>query len=254
MQIIACYNIKGGVGKTAAAINLAYSAAHQGYRTLLWDLDPQGAASFYLHTRAHLKGGGEAVLRKKHRLDELAVPTEHENLMLIPADISCRNLDLLLFQKKGSRTRLSKRLSPLDDDYDYLFIDCPPGISLLSENVFEAADVLLVPTIPTPLSLHTLGQISEFCEATTIQNLRILPFFSMVDRRKTLHRDTLATPPAHLPQPLAASIPYAAEVENMGVRQAPIQAFAPASVAARAYNKLWAALKAELDDRRDQPD
>jgi cellulose biosynthesis protein BcsQ len=136
-----------------------------------------------------------------------------------------------------------KLIKPLRDEYDYLFIDCPPSISLVSENVFQAADILLVPTIPTTLSLRTLYQLLHFCEGRKYRNLTVLPFFSMVDRRKILHRDMVEDPPRMHCRLLANSIPYASEVEQMGVRRAALETYAHGSRAAQAYRALWAELK-----------
>ena len=156
MQVLATYNIKGGVGKTAAAVNLAFCAAQQGSRTLVWDLDPQGAATFYFRIKPKVKGGGKGIVRGKKDLDSLIKSSDYENLDLLPADFSYRNMDLLLDHEKKPTRNVKKSLKSLARDYDYVFLDCPPGISLLSENVFQAAQALLIPIIPTTLSQRTL--------------------------------------------------------------------------------------------------
>jgi len=89
---------------------------------------------------------------------------------LLPADFSFRNLDLVLDAKKKPTQQLKKLLKPLAAEYDYIFLDCPPNISLLSEAVFEAADILLSPIIPTTLSLRTLEQLKEFIEDNKLHN------------------------------------------------------------------------------------
>ena len=181
MKVIASYNIKGGVGKTATAVNLSYLAAWEGSPTLVWDLDPQGAASFYFRVKPKVKGGTVRLLKRKRELDDAIKATDYPRLDLIPADFSYRNMDLTLEHFGKSSNRLRKLIKPLRDEYDYLFIDCPPSISLVSENVFQAADILLVPTIPTTLSLRTLYQLLQFCDIRRYRHLSILPFFSMVD-------------------------------------------------------------------------
>ena len=150
MKIVALYSIKGGVGKTSSAVNLAFIAASKGYRTLVWDLDPQGASSYYFRIKPKLKGGSKDLIAGKRELDGLIKGTDFENLDLLPSDFSFRNLDLILDTKKKPTQQLKKLLKPLVEEYDFIFLDCPPNISLLSEAVFEASDVLLSPIIPRP--------------------------------------------------------------------------------------------------------
>ena len=246
MKVIAVYNIKGGVGKTAAAVNLSCYAAAGGGRTLVWDLDPQGAATFYLGVKAKIKGGVKKLVARKHPLADFIKATDYDRLDIVPADFSYRNMDLRLDETKKPIQRLRKLLKPLADDYDYVFLDCPPSISLVSENVFQAADALLVPTIPTTLSLRTLLQLMEFTREQGLGDLPVLPFFSMVDKRRQLHRLVVEHPPENIPRPLETYIPYASEVERMGVNQAPIAAFAPHGRAARSYEILWEELRLSL--------
>ncbi|MDD3448873.1 MAG: ParA family protein [Gammaproteobacteria bacterium] len=243
MKVFATYNIKGGVGKTATAVNLAWLSARDGARTLVWDLDPQGAASFYFRVKPKVKGGGKGLVRGKHELDALIKGTDFENLDLLPADFSYRNLDLLLDEQRKP-TRLRKLLKPLAEDYDRVFLDCPPSISLVSENVFRAADVLLVPLIPTILSLRTLEQLDRFVADNGLERLGVLPFFSMVDRRKRLHLEVMETLPAERPGVLRTAIPYASDVERMGLQRAPLGAWAGCSPAAQAYAALWSEILA----------
>lgn len=248
MKVIACYNIKGGVGKTATAVNLAYLSATEGKSTLVWDLDPQAAASFYFRIKPKVKGGIGRFLRRKRELDDLIKATDYEHLDLIPADFSSRNMDIFLESFKKSTRRLRKLIKPLGAEYEYLFLDCPPSISLVSENVFEAADVLLVPTVPTTLSLRTLYQLEQFCSDSKYDRVQILPFFSMVDRRKVLHRVTVDEPPGTRCEFMKQTIPYASEVEQMGIKRAVLESYARSSHAAEAYRKLWDELKSRMSN------
>ena len=154
MKILATYNLKGGVGKTAAAVNLAYFAHRAGARTLIWDLDPQGAASFYFKTKAKIKGGSERLLGKKREIESVVRSTDFDKLDLVPADIRLRNLDTELTPRKDGDRRIGKLLSQLRHNYDVAILDCPPSISTLAENVFRSADRILIPIIPTPLSIR----------------------------------------------------------------------------------------------------
>ena len=246
MKILATYNIKGGVGKTATAVNLSWLAAQERQRTLVWDLDPQGAASFYFRVKPKIKGGGKRLIKGKEELDELVKGTDFPHLDLLPADFSYRHLDLVLGDTKKPVKRLQKLLEPLSAEYDLVFLDCPPSISLVSEAVFEIADALIVPIIPTTLSLRTLEQLCTFRDRQKLPDLRILPFFSMVDRRKNLHRRIVAELPQQHPEMLQAAIPTASEIEQMGVHRQPLGAFAPSRPAARAYAALWAEVQARL--------
>jgi chromosome partitioning protein len=243
MKTVACYNIKGGVGKTAAAVNLAWLASHAGMVTLIWDLDPQGAASFYLRTVPKIKGGTRGLLDGQRDIQALVKGTEYPLLDILPADFSYRHMDIRLEESKKPTRRLHKLLKPLRETYDIVFLDCPPSISLVSEAVFEAADILLVPIIPTTLSLRTLQQLQSFRTERGLGDLKLLPFFSMVDRRKALHRDTIEKLPLDYPGLLKTHIPYASEIEQMGVRCAPIGHFAASSRAGSAFEALWSELR-----------
>ncbi len=246
MRIIGVYNIKGGVGKTATAVNLAYLAAREGLRTLVWDLDPQGAASFYFRIQPKIKGGSKKMLRGKRELDELIKETDYEGLDLLPADFSYRNMDLMLDQAKKPAMRLLKLLRPLSYEYDIIFLDCPPSISLVSENIFQAADALLIPTIPTTLSLRTYGQLLDFVLNHNLDRLKLMPFFSMVDRRKRMHLEIMQELPKLHPELLATHIPYASDVERMGVYRKPLAGYAGNGVAAKAYEDMWREVRAEV--------
>jgi chromosome partitioning protein len=247
MKVIACYNIKGGVGKTASTVNLSYLSAREGFRTLVWDLDPQGASSFYYRIRPAGNLGAAVLVRDEVALDEVIKGTDYENLDLVPADFSYRNIDLFLDGEKKPKQRVEKLLKPLAEAYDYVFLDCPPGISLLSENVFMAADVLLVPLIPTTLSLRTLDQLLQFCKQEGLNDFSILPFFTMVDVRKALHRRIVEELPKRLPSMLTSHIPYTSEIEQMGLRRAPVNIFAGHSRSAKSYEDLWREIKIRLE-------
>ena len=247
MRVAATYNIKGGVGKTSAAVNLAALAAQDGLRTLLWDLDPQGAASFLFRVRPKIKGGGGKLVRGRSDVTDLLRGTDVEGLDLLPADFSYRHMDLALDATGKPARRLRKVIAPLADHYDLAMLDCPPSISLVSESVFEAADALLVPLIPSTLTLRTFTQLGDFVAGEVDRRPRIVAFFSMVDGRKRLHRDVVATLPAANPAAVVqASIPAATEVELMGVERAPVVVTAPHSRAARAYRLLWGEVRPRL--------
>lgn len=239
-KVLATYNIKGGVGKTSAAVNLSYLAAHGGSRTLLWDLDPQGAATYLFRVQPKVQGGAGKLVRLETDPAALIKGTDYRLLDLLPSDFSYRHMDLALDHLSPSARGLAGVLDPLRGDYDYIFLDCPPSISLVSESVFRTADALLVPVIPAMLSARTFDQLSAL-----VQGPQVLAFFSMVEVRKSHHRQMMARlRSVHEFTMLGAAIPNADEVERMGVERDVVASFAPRSRAALAYQALW------LDVRR----
>nr|VFJ43524.1 MAG: Cellulose biosynthesis protein BcsQ [Candidatus Kentron sp. FW]VFJ64745.1 MAG: Cellulose biosynthesis protein BcsQ [Candidatus Kentron sp. FW] len=243
MKILATYNIKGGVGKTATAVNLAYLSVREGYRTAIWDLDPQGAASFYFRIKPKVKGGAKALLDKQRELDDVLKETDFPGLDLIPADFSYRHLDLSLGEAKKPDKQLGKLIQPLSGEYDFLFLDCAPSISLVSEAVFHAANALLVPMIPTTLSLRTYQQLLKYLKNIGPHKPDLLAFFSMVDLRKRLHKDIVDEILVQHPAVLKTTIPYASQIERMGVFRAPVDTYAAQTAPAEAYKDLWREIK-----------
>jgi cellulose biosynthesis protein BcsQ/ABC-type amino acid transport substrate-binding protein len=239
VKIIAVTNIKGGVGKTTTAVNLAYLCAASGQPTVLWDLDPQGAATYILRGEPTEHVSAKKLLAGKRELPETLLPTRYAHFDLLPADFSYRHFDVHLSERKRPTERLLKMSRPLAALYAALFLDCPPGISLLSENVLRAADVVIVPLLPSPLSVRMLEQLREFIAAEGWTDLLLVPFFSMVDRRKSLHRELMESTRKQFPTILTAEIPYWSEIERMSVRRAPLPDYAPKSETAQAYTALW---------------
>ena len=246
MKVLALFNIKGGVGKTSSAVNLAYLAAKEGGRTLVWDLDPQGAASFCFRIRPRIKGSAKRLVRGKLDLDGLIRGTDFEGLDLLPADFSYRKFDLALGRNADPGQRLHELLHPLRAQYDYVVLDCPPSISLLSDSVFVASDALLVPTIPTTLSVRALDMLDGYLERFDDDRPALFPFLCMVDSRKSMHREITHSVLEHRPECLRTPVPYASAVEQMTARRAPLFSFAFGSPAARAYEELWREFRPKL--------
>jgi cellulose biosynthesis protein BcsQ len=246
VSVIAVYNAKGGVGKTSTVVNLAFEAARRRRRSLVWDLDPQGAASFYFRVAPKVAGGAKGLVRQQERMAEHVKGPDFEYLDLLPADFSLRNFDLHLDRAKGRTRRVAKALDVLADDYDVVLLDCPPQVSLASENVFAAADCLLVPLIPTTLSQRTLAQLDQFLARDDQPEVPLRCLFSMVDGRKRLHAEIMADLRAERADVLHTVVPAATEIEQMGVRRAPVATFAPGSVPAQVYADLWEELSSSL--------
>lgn len=238
MVTLAIYNLKGGVGKTAASINLAYLFAKEGYKTLVWDIDPQGSSSFYLGASATVKNESRKILNSEMELADAIQSTGYENLYIIPADISARHADILLNEMKQSRRKLLTLLTPLKKDYDIVILDSPPGISVLHDAVFVAADWVLMPNIPTTLSIRSYETVDGYFKENDLDRSKIKCFFNMVDHRKNLHHEVMNE--FYKDKFFLKSyIPYLSDVEKMGVHAAPLETFAASSYAAQCYRDLW---------------
>ena len=238
MKVIATYSIKGGVGKTALAVNLAYALHERGHRTLLLDLDPQGAASFYFRV-------GSAEKFRMHNADSIGAgfrrnirESDFPGLDIIPSNLAYRNFDLVLGGMEKRRKQLRTMLEEFKSDYDVILMDCPPNITLLSENVFRASDMILVPVIPTILSQRTLEQLTDFFRDEELPSQTLRPFFSMVQKRNKMHREIMNALPELHPGFLKTSIPFSADVEKMGAHKKPLLAYSSACEAAQAYRAL----------------
>jgi cellulose biosynthesis protein BcsQ len=157
-------------------------------------------------------------------------------------------MDLALDTMKQPTTRLRRVLDQLLEDYDYIFLDCPPSISLVSESVFKAADALLVPIIPATLSSRTFEQLAALVSGEG--GPLVLAFFSMVEVRKSLHRQVMAQLRSLHVEMLGASVPSADEVERMGIERRVVAEIAPGSRAALAYEALWWDVRRRLDAGR----
>jgi cellulose biosynthesis protein BcsQ len=240
VKVVATYNIKGGVGKTSAAVNVAALGAESGLRTLLWDLDPQGSASYLFRVKPKVKGGGRKLVRGRSEIVDLLRGSDVEGLDLLPADFSYRHMDLALVEAGKPTERLAKVLAPIEQHYDLAVLDCPPSISLVTESVFEVTDLLLVPLIPSTLTMRTYEQLDGFVSGDQVARPpSVLAFFSMVDRRKRLHRQVVESFPRDRDDVARTAIPAATEVELMGVRRRPVVVDTPDSRAGRAYRGLW---------------
>lgn len=239
MKVLATYSIKGGVGKTTTAANLAWLAAAEGRRVLLWDLDPQGGSTWLFEVKAKVKGGGQALVSGDRKLVDAVRKTTFDNLDVLPSDESYRSLDLLLDDEKKPTRTLERLIDGLSKKYDLVILDCAPSLSLVSENIVRAADLVVAPVMPSPLSVRTLDQLRDFMDQTKGSSPKLLAVLSMVDRRRRLHKELVEELPGSRKDVAETVIPAASAVEQMAVHRAPIVQWQPRSAAAQAYTALW---------------
>ncbi len=239
-MVIAIYNIKGGVGKTSTTINLAYNASKNS-RVLVWDLDPQGASTFYLEKKVKDKNFIEKANSKG--LNKFIKKTNLKNIDIIPADLSLRNIEKHLEDDETFKELLSTIRG-----YKYVFIDSPPTLSTISQNIFKASNVIVIPTIPTILSVRTYNQIVKYFKNYT-KNRKIFTFLSMVDKRKRMHLE-ISEKILKLPkkQILKTPIYNSIVVERMGEELAPVELFAPHSDSAKSYIELWREIRGKIEN------
>ena len=248
-RVMAVYHLKGGVGKTAAAVNLAYLSAASGLRTLLCDLDPQSSATYYLRVKPRLKHARKVLLKGGSKVSGNIKGTDYDGLDLLPADWSHRHLTASLDRASKSRKRLRNILGPFRGEYDLIVLDSPATATLLAENIFVASDLVLVPVVPSTLAARAYANLRAFIGRKGYDEGKVWAFFSMVEARKKMHRATMAAMKEQFPGWLGTAIPYAADVESMGSARAPLPAFLPAAAATGRYRVLWDELAAVLRPR-----
>lgn len=250
-RTLALYHLKGGVGKTATAVNLSYLAARSGTRTLLCDLDPQSSATFYLRVKPKLKAAKNVLVKGGKKLARNIKATDYRGLDLLPADWSHRHLAVTFEGVRKPKLQLRQVLSPFKTQYGLIVLDCPPTATVLAENIFAAADYVLVPVVPSMLAVRAYERLTNFFRKKEYES-QLWAFFSMVERRKKLHQHIMHEMRRDSGSLLNSLVPYVADIERMGVFREPVPAVLPTSFAARSYENLWQEIRLLMGDGEGQ--
>lgn len=242
--VIAITNQKGGVGKTTTSINLAYFLAKAGHSTLLIDFDPQGNATSGLGIdKAELNGTMSDVVKGEQTLDQIILQTEHKNLFLAPTTSILANTEAEMAQIDKRFSRLKMALDPLQAVYEYVIIDSPPSLSLLTVNGLIASRYVLLPVQAEFYALEGLGQLLETMKLVrkgmnpSLELLGVLP--TMLDSRTTLSNQVHAEIKRHFPgKVFETTIPRNIRLAEAPSHGIPIGVYDRFSKGSRAYKNL----------------
>jgi len=233
MKVVACYSVKGGVGKSTLAANLAWASATLSARcTLLWDLDPQGSGGYLLGVDRPAGSEALAVFANSEADRPPVVATAWPRLDVLPADRGLHEVPGFL-AKLGKKRRLAKLTQSLAGRYERIVLDCPPVLNELSSQVLRAADAIIVPLTASPLAERGLADVLEHLRRHHSGHAPVLPVFAMYDARRKLHQA------AHAQHPDWPVVPMASLIEQTAVLRRPIGVLAPRSPAADAIARLW---------------
>ena len=249
-QTIACANQKGGVGKTTTVVNLGSYLALAGERVLIVDLDPQGNATSGLGLDRHSieRSVYDAVIDGA-RIGELTMPGPVSGLDVVPSAIALAGAEVELAPVEGREHRLARLLTEIAADYDYVFVDCPPSLGLLTVNALTAADSVL---IPLQCEYYALEGLTQLLATLDLVRDHLNPglavkgvVLTMFDGRTNLSADVAAEVRRHLgDRVFETMIPRNVRLSEAPSHGQPISRYAPDSTGAVAYAALAAEVRA----------
>lgn len=242
MRTLAVFHLKGGVGKTTTAVNIAALAAQDHVRTLLWDLDPQAGASWVLGVEAAHKQN--KLWQGQTPVGPFIVSTAWPKLDVLAADLSLRKWQQTVASKADAETQMRHWLDQLSESYGLIVIDCPPSLTPQMEGVLRAVDRILVPVQPSQLSIRAYDDIRQHLSWSKAKQW--LPFVSMIDKRKPGHVRWVQEEAKHYPELLPVVVAQSASAERMLEQRSPVVHSQPDVPLARNFAALWRAIKPRL--------
>ncbi len=246
LKTIAFYNQKGGVGKTTLAVNFAYLGARNGFRTLLWDLDPQASATFIMRVDEKLAPKAKDILGKNVELEDLAVRSNFTNLHVVPASIRLRLLSERIFENSKPSSVIERATKSARSTFDLIVVDAPPSLNALSDSLLGAIDLLCIPLQPSALSAHSLEALVTHLKSASLLN-RSIAIYNMVDMRRISHRQAVQNrEAAKCLQLLDVVLPYSADMERMATERNPFFELHSRSNVGKALEEMYSSLSEAL--------
>ena len=243
-RTIAVANQKGGVGKTTTTINLSAALAEQGKKVLLVDLDPQGNATSGVGVdKRELENTVYELIAGRITLEECLIETDFLNLSVLPANINLSGAEIDLIDMEDREYYLKNILAPVKDDYDFILIDCPPSLNMLTVNAMTAADTVLV---PIQCEYYALEGLSQLIHTINLVKRRLNPdlrmegvVFTMYDARTKLSMQVVENVKQTLKENIYNTIiPRSIKLAEAPSYGMPITAYAPTSPGADSYRLL----------------
>jgi cellulose biosynthesis protein BcsQ len=206
-------------------------------------MDIQSSASFYFRIESKLKGKPEDIFKEGKFIYKNVKKSNYDNLDIIPSDFSFKDLDIIINETKKVKKKFTSILENLEYEYDLIVFDCPASFNLISEYILKVSDLILVPIIPTTLSIRAYEILINYINENIRKDVFIYAFFTMVDYRKKMHKKIVSEFPEVSKHCLTTKIPYSSTIERMGEFRAPVSTFSKGSKADEALKSLWSEVK-----------